>query len=136
MSKRLYEMTEDTQNQIREAAYLMWESAGRQHGMAMEYWLKAESDMLSTMQAATAMMISSISPDRGREPTVAPPADPASENPPPQVETTRQKVSEPMQALTVEAPPEVKQSATADGPAAEMKQPATRKPAVRSKLKA
>lgn len=45
-------MTEDIQNRVREVAYVMWESAGRQHGMALEYWLAAEREVLATMQAA------------------------------------------------------------------------------------
>jgi hypothetical protein len=57
MSNELHEMTQDLQTRIRELAYLMWESAGRQQGMAMEYWLKAESEVLSTLQAAATSML-------------------------------------------------------------------------------
>jgi hypothetical protein len=57
MSNELHQMTQDLQTRIRELAYLMWESAGRQQGMAMEYWLKAESEVLSTLQAAAARML-------------------------------------------------------------------------------
>src|SRR5512147_2536704 len=56
MSSDLQKMTEDLQTRIRELAYLMWESAGRQQGMAMEYWLKAESEVMSTLQAAARML--------------------------------------------------------------------------------
>ena len=56
MSSDLQQMTEDLQTRIRELAYLMWESAGRQQGMAMEYWLKAESEVMSTLQAAARML--------------------------------------------------------------------------------
>lgn len=52
MTNRFAELTQDIQDRIREIAYLMWESAGRQHGMAMEYWLAAEQEVLSTLQAA------------------------------------------------------------------------------------
>ena len=114
MGKRLYEVTEDIQDRIRETAYLMWESAGRQHGLAMEYWLKAESDMLSTMQAATAKMISSMSPGRSGTSAAEPPgtapatvattatAQPAAANRPPPVEPVREQADEPARTLAVE----------------------------------
>jgi hypothetical protein len=57
MTNRFSELTQDIQDRIREIAYLMWESAGRQHGMAMEYWLSAEQEVLSTLQAAAQRMI-------------------------------------------------------------------------------
>ena len=60
MSNQFQDMTEGMQTKIRELAYLMWESAGRQQGMAMEYWLKAETEVLSTLQAAAARMISPV----------------------------------------------------------------------------
>lgn len=56
MSNDLHQMTQDLQTRIRELAYLMWESAGRQQGMAMEYWLKAESEVMSALQAAARML--------------------------------------------------------------------------------
>ena len=56
MSSDLQQMTEGLQTRIRYLAYLMWESAGRQQGMAMEYWLKAESEVMSTLQAAARML--------------------------------------------------------------------------------
>ena len=56
MSNDLHQMTQDLQTRIRELAYLMWESAGRQQGMAIEYWLKAESEVMSTLQAAARML--------------------------------------------------------------------------------
>jgi Protein of unknown function (DUF2934) len=56
MSNELHQMTQDLQTRIRELAYLMWESAGRQQGMAIEYWLKAESEVLSALQAAARML--------------------------------------------------------------------------------
>jgi hypothetical protein len=57
MTNRFSELTQDIQDRIREIAYLMWESAGRQHGMAMEYWLSAEQEVLSTLQAAAHRML-------------------------------------------------------------------------------
>lgn len=59
MKNILQMMAEDIQQRIRQVAYLMWESAGRQHGMATDYWLAAEREVLSTMQAATERLMPS-----------------------------------------------------------------------------
>jgi len=58
MSKKIWEMTQDIQKRINEVAYLMWESAGRHQGMAMDYWLTAEREVLSTMQTAAERLVS------------------------------------------------------------------------------
>lgn len=57
MTNRFAELTQDIHDRIREIAYLMWESAGRQHGMAMQYWLSAEQEVLTTIQAAAGRML-------------------------------------------------------------------------------
>jgi hypothetical protein len=57
MSNKLQEMTQDMQARISELAYMMWDSAGRQQGMAMDYWLKAEQEILTTLQAAATHMM-------------------------------------------------------------------------------
>jgi|APTNR8051073442_1049403.scaffolds.fasta_scaffold00566_22 hypothetical protein len=36
---------------IKVAAYMMWESAGRQYGNALDYWLRAEEEMLGSLAA-------------------------------------------------------------------------------------
>ena len=60
MNDDIKKMTQDVQDRIRELAYMMWETAGRQQGMASEYWLAAEREVLKTMQrAAEAIMPSS-----------------------------------------------------------------------------
>ncbi len=46
-------MTNDIEERIREVAYMMWESAGRQYGMAVDYWLQAEQEVMRTVTAAT-----------------------------------------------------------------------------------
>ncbi len=46
-------MNNEFEERVREMAYMMWESAGRQYGMAMDYWLKAEQEVMRTMTAAT-----------------------------------------------------------------------------------
>jgi hypothetical protein len=39
---------------IRRNAYLLWESAGRQYGNALDYWLQAERQVLAAvMETAT-----------------------------------------------------------------------------------
>jgi hypothetical protein len=56
MSDDLQKMGKDFQDRVRELAYLMWESAGRQQGMAMEYWIAAEKEVINTVQAAADRM--------------------------------------------------------------------------------
>lgn len=57
MNDDIKKMSQDIQNRIGEMAYLMWESAGRQQGMAMEYWLAAEKEVLTTAQKAAERMV-------------------------------------------------------------------------------
>jgi Protein of unknown function (DUF2934) len=40
---------------VRALAECMWDSAGRQYGMAQDYWLSAERHVLTMMRAATAL---------------------------------------------------------------------------------
>lgn len=53
-------ITGDVQERIRELAYLMWESAGRQADSAMEYWLAAEREVRTTIGAAAGRIISPV----------------------------------------------------------------------------
>lgn len=53
MSTDVTRIAQDVQERIRDLAYLMWESAGRQQGLAMQYWLAAEKEILGVMEAAT-----------------------------------------------------------------------------------
>jgi hypothetical protein len=129
MSNKLQEMTQDIQARISELAYLMWESAGRQQGMAMEYWLKAEKEVMSTFQAAASHMM---------------PKQPKAETKP----AVAAKVAKPADVAkpSLEAPKaavQAKPAAEAPTPAAETKPAAssaspspTRKPAARGKTKA
>lgn len=48
--KDVRKAAQDIQERIRELAYYMWEAAGRQQGIATEYWLAAEREVLSTMK--------------------------------------------------------------------------------------
>lgn len=40
---------------IRDLAHCMWESAGRQYGLALDYWLSAERHVLTMIRAASGM---------------------------------------------------------------------------------
>jgi hypothetical protein len=42
---------------VRELAECMWESAGRQYGMAQDYWLSAERHVLAMMRAAATLPV-------------------------------------------------------------------------------
>jgi hypothetical protein len=121
MSNKLQEMTQDIQARISELAYMMWESAGRQQGMAMEYWLKAEKEVMSTFQAAASHMM----PTQAR--ADAKPAAPAKSAKP--AETAKPSLEAPK---TAEAP---KPAAETKPVAAPASAPA-RKPAARGKAKA
>jgi hypothetical protein len=114
MTNRFSELTQDIQDRIREIAYLMWESAGRQHGMAMEYWLSAEQEVLSTLQAAAHRMI----PDAEK-------TKPAEKSGPAKAERPA------LQAPASEAPPAAMAAAAAAAPAG---RPAVRR-ATRAKVK-
>jgi DUF2934 family protein len=99
MSNDLHQMTQDLQARIRELAYLMWESAGRQHGAAMEYWLKAESEVLSTLQAA-ARILPGAKPAKSTKPEAGTPAtavEPAAIAP---AEPAAAPINEPTNAVT------------------------------------
>ncbi len=52
MNDSITEMTQDVQDRIRDMAYLMWEAAGHQQELAMQYWLAAEKDVMAAMTAA------------------------------------------------------------------------------------
>jgi hypothetical protein len=67
MNKKIGELTFEIQKRIQEIAYLSWESAGRQQGMAMEYWLAAEREVLKTMQTAVSAMTRSYEDEVGGE---------------------------------------------------------------------
>jgi hypothetical protein len=47
VSNAVSERDEGVQQRIRDLAYLMWESAGRPHGLALPYWLAAEKEVLA-----------------------------------------------------------------------------------------
>lgn len=60
MSSDIKNVSADVQQRIRDLAYLMWESAGRQQNMALQYWLNAEREVFSSIQAATEVMMSPL----------------------------------------------------------------------------
>lgn len=57
MSNDIQKMSQDFQHRVREAAYFMWEAAGRPVGMAMQFWAEAEQQVFKTMQVATEAMM-------------------------------------------------------------------------------
>jgi hypothetical protein len=63
MSQDAGDMFEDAQERIQQLAYLMWESAGRQQGLATQYWLQAEQEIRKTLEAAA----SRVSTASGKE---------------------------------------------------------------------
>lgn len=67
MTSSLHQATQDIQRRIRELAYVMWESAGRHQGMALDYWLAAEKEVMATFQAATQMMLPEKAATRSTE---------------------------------------------------------------------
>jgi hypothetical protein len=121
MIKSFQEMTAAIQAHIREMAYTMWESAGRQQGMAMNYWLEAEREVLNTMQAAAERLMAveasrheQEQPDEtdaerlaesgeaktgaaetGEAPGTVPAADPAADGAPPQAGAGSKAASKP-----------------------------------------
>lgn len=58
---------DEAQLRIREAAYLMWEAAGRQHGRSLEYWLAAERELIAFLDGEPAAHAAD-----DRQPAIAP----------------------------------------------------------------
>lgn len=151
MGKSFQEIAENIQERIRQVAYMMWESAGRQHGMAMEYWLAAETDVLRTMQAAAERLMPSEAKEKPKpaapvaqplaEPVAAAPALAAKpETPKPQVakpETAKPETAKPQVAAPQAAKPQVAEPEAAKPQAAkpEVTKPAPRKTGGRPKAK-
>jgi Protein of unknown function (DUF2934) len=129
MSNELHEMTQDLQTRIRELAYLMWESAGRQQSMAMEYWLKAESEVLSTLQAAATSMLPGTRSAKTAE-TEAKPVPSAT----PAIAGKPAPVAPPAAPTTLEAPvsaPATAATKAAAGPATRATPAESRSPAAK-----
>jgi Protein of unknown function (DUF2934) len=80
MSADVKNLTKDVQDRIRDLAYLMWESAGKQQNMALQYWLNAEREILTSMQAATEVMLAAGGQRRKAAQTPAQPAAPSPVN--------------------------------------------------------
>lgn len=97
-------LVKDIQDRVSEVAYLMWESAGRQHGMALEYWLAAEREVISTMQSAAERMM----------PAQAPGAEEAANEAAPVSQTSQATVEASEAAKAVPAPAEPDSAAAAE----------------------
>ena len=50
--------------QIRKTAYQLWETAGRQYGSALDFWLAAEQKVLDSLTASEPAPV----PERARQP--------------------------------------------------------------------
>lgn len=62
-SRRFWQVpTEVPTERIRELAHVMWESAGRQQGAALDFWLAAERHVLTVMRAGMAAPTSENDP--------------------------------------------------------------------------
>jgi hypothetical protein len=59
MTDPFRELTQEVQTRTCELACLMWETAGRQQGMALDYWIKFENEVFSILQATAARMMPS-----------------------------------------------------------------------------
>lgn len=114
----LHELSEELRNRIRELAYLMWESAGRQQGMALEYWVAAEREILATAKAATGMITGQVgAAPKGEEQPPAPAETPAEAKPEAKAEATAQAA--PAVAVTPQPAPEAKPEPKAETAPAE-----------------
>lgn len=125
---------QDLQDRIRELAYLMWEAAGRQQGMALEYWVAAERAILNTWQAAADRMLpqAASSAEATPAPSVASPPAPAT------ADAAAAAAAPPEAPLPAPAPASAATPAPAaepDPPAAAKPKPAARRVASRSKTK-
>jgi predicted flap endonuclease-1-like 5' DNA nuclease len=121
-------MAQDMQDQVRELAYSMWEAAGRQQGMAMEYWIAAERQIRATFQAAAdAMTPSAKKPPAAKAP--APEAKATKPATPAPAETAKPAAKAPAKAAKPAVKPPVKAAKPADKPPAKATQPAAKAPA-------
>jgi len=79
---------EEIQARIRDLAYTLWESAGKQQGMAMKYWLQAEKEVMSTVQRVAAAAMPKPAQRKAAPAAKAAPAKPAAKK-----TTTRAKAT-------------------------------------------
>lgn len=121
MNTEIMALIKDIQDRVREVAYMMWESAGRQHGMAMNYWLAAERDVIETMQSAAERMIPADPPSEG-DAAASPASAPPAQKPAPRLETPVAK------AAPVAPPPQAKQAAPAKAAASKVDPPSEKEP--------
>jgi hypothetical protein len=109
----LHELGEDIRKRVSELAYLMWETAGRQQGMALEYWVAAEREVMATAQAATERMM----PAQGAAtPAAEPVAKPKAL---PKPKAAAEPEAKPAAKAEPAAKPAVKPDAPTPAPAAE-----------------
>jgi hypothetical protein len=77
----------EVEDRIRDLAYSMWESAGRLQGLATEFWLAAEKQVLASMGAAAGTLMPGGEAEKAEGPKVK--ATPATApKTPPDAQTT------------------------------------------------
>ena len=59
---------QEIEDRIREAAYLMWEQAGRLSDLAHEYWVAAEKEVLAAWRTAAEKAVPGGKPEKAEEP--------------------------------------------------------------------
>lgn len=64
---------QDMEQAIRERAYYMWNEAGRPHGHAEGFWLKAQREMLSQSLDQIASTTTTAAPKKTAKPKSASP---------------------------------------------------------------
>jgi hypothetical protein len=114
MSADVKNFVQDVQDRIRDLAYLMWEAAGKQQNMALQYWLNAEREILSSMQAATEIML----PAKGQqEKATHNPAQPATPSSADSIEAPQSEPAAARTAAHIPAKPKARQPAATRDPA-------------------
>jgi translation initiation factor IF-2 len=139
---------QDMQDQIRELAYMMWEAAGRQQGMALEYWVAAERALLATLQAAADRMLPPLPPSADAAQATPPEATPPEAAPPeaaavpapeaaaaPSPAATSTAAKAPVPAASSPAPAATSAAPAAAAGSAAKAKPTARRPAGRGKAK-
>jgi hypothetical protein len=134
MSDDMKKLTQDVQDRVRETAYLLWEAAGKPIGMAMQFWLEAEKQVLQTMRAATDAILPSSRRAKAKAPeSEAPkPAAPAPKAAEPKPAPPAPKPVTPAPKTAAPSPPPAPPAGTATE-AKPVEKAAAKKPAARKK---
>lgn len=136
------ESDERVQDRIREVAYFMWERAGRLPGMAQEYWVAAEKEVLAALRGVADRLGPGERPKKSREQKVESPQESYSEERKPSQATTEPAAGSTQATGRKAASPAAKPAAASKSPqkpklAAESSEPSvTSKPTPATKAQA